>query len=213
MKNTKLIKATSILLLGSMLASCSNIKDDGTRTRTEGGLGGALLGGLAGAIIGNQHGHKSWQGALIGAAVGGLAGTAYGDHVAKKKAAYKRTEDWLNACIAQAEKTNARARNYNASLSQKINNLEQQINGAKSKGDKKELQNIKLAIVQLQKEAKQQRATVDNEIKAQNSAVSQGGGSAEAARLQTKVGELRTTQSAISQNETKLADLGRRIDV
>jgi uncharacterized protein YcfJ len=186
-----------------MLASCANIKNDQTRTTAEGGLGGALLGALGGYLIGGG------RGALIGAGVGGAAGLAYGNHVAMKKKAYKNTEDWLNACIAQAERTNSHARSYNTSLTSKINSLQQQINNAKSKGDKGELNTLKRAVLTLQNEAKKERATVENEIKAQNNAVSQSGSSASGVTLRTKVGELRSTQSAISQNETRLADLGR----
>jgi hypothetical protein len=206
MKHT-FVKFTTVLTLCSLLASCANIKNDQARTTAEGGLGGAVLGGVAGYLIGGS------RGALIGGLAGGAGGLAYGAHVAAKKKAYKSTEAWLNACIDQAEKTNSRARSYNASLSSKISRLEQQINDAKSKGDKGELKNLKRAVLTLQNEAKRERATLENEIKNQNTAVNQGGSSATAVTLRTKVGELRSTQSAISQNETKLADLGRRIDV
>ena len=197
------VKLTTILTLSAMLASCANIKDDSTRTKTEGTLGGAVLGGILGYAIGGT------RGAAIGAGAGAIGGFGVGAHVAAKKRAYKNTEDWLNACIAQAERTNAHARAYNNSLSKKISDLEQQINGAKTKGDKGELKNLKRAVLTLQNEAKKERMSVDNEITQQNSAVNQGGNSANVVTLRTKVGELRSTQSALSQNETKLADLGR----
>lgn len=204
-------KATTVLTAAAMLASCTNIKDDQTRTRAEGAGAGAVLGAGLGAIIGHQSGH-TWEGALIGGAAGSFAGLAVGDHVARKKAAYKNQEAWLNACIAQAEKTNSHARSYNASLSSKISNLEQKINGAKQKGDKTELQQLKRAVLSLQNETKQEIKAVNTEISEQNGALKQASGG-NSMTLRTQVNELRSTQSSLNKNETKIADLLRRMDV
>jgi uncharacterized protein YcfJ len=203
---------TTALTAAAMLASCTNIQNDQTRTRAEGAGAGALIGAGLGAIIGNQSG-RAWEGALIGAAAGGLGGLAVGDHVARKKAAYKNQEAWLNACIAQAQRTNSHARSYNASLSNKISNLEQKINGAKSRGDKGELQQLKRAVLTLQNETKQEIKTVNTEISEQNRALGQAGNAGGAMTLRTQVSELRSTQSSLNQNETKIADLLRRMDV
>jgi uncharacterized protein YcfJ len=204
-------QATTVLTAAALLTGCTNIKDDQTRTRAEGAGAGAALGAGLGAIIGHQSGH-TWEGALIGGAAGGLTGLAVGDHVARKKAAYKNQEAWLNACIAQAEKTNAHARSYNASLSSKISNLEQKINGAKQKGDKQELQQLKRAALTLQNETKQEIKAVNTEISEQNGALKQASGG-NTMTLRTQVNELRSTQSSLNQNETKIADLLRRMDV
>ena len=74
---------------------CANTSD-GRLAQGQGTAIGAGGGALIGALIGGR------KGALIGAGVGGLAGFAYGTHIANKKAQYKSTEEWLDACIAQA---------------------------------------------------------------------------------------------------------------
>ena len=134
------------------VTSCTNIQNDGTRTRTEGALAGAVLGAGLGAIIGNQSG-SAGQGALLGAALGGLGGLAYGNHVANKKARYASEEAWLNACIAQAQQTNASARSYNSRLSSRISALKQQIAAANASGNSYQKSQAKKAIIQLQRES------------------------------------------------------------
>lgn len=203
---------TAALTAAALLTNCTNIKNDQTRTRAEGAGAGALLGAGLGAIIGNQSG-RAWEGAMIGGAAGALGGLAVGDHVARKKAAYKNQEAWLNACIDQAEKTNSRARSYNTSLSNKISSLEQKIKAAKASGNRGELQNLKRSALALQNETKQEIKTVNNEISEQNRVLGQAGSGGSSMTLRTQVGELRSTQSSLNRNETKIADLLRSMDV
>ena len=205
---TSFLKVGSALTFAAMLASCTNIQDDGTRTRTEGGLAGALLGAAAGAVIGNQSG-RAWEGAAIGAAAGGLAGVAYGNHVANKKANYASKEAWLDACISRAEQVNANAISYNRSLSRRISNLESQLASAKSSGNRSEQRRIKQAVVSLQSETRKELKTVDVEIKEQTSVVSETGSST----LGSRVSSLKSTRSSLNSNEERLADLGNQIDV
>ena len=201
---TSVYNATTTLAAAAMLASCTNIKNDQTRTKAEGTAGGAVAGAVIGGLLGG------WRGAAIGAAAGGVVGYGVGTHVAHQKAKYANQEAWLNACIAQAEKTNSHARSYNASLNDKISNLEQKINGAK--GNKGELQQLKRAVLTLQNETKQEIKTVNTEISEQNGALGQAGNAGGTMTLRTQVDELRSTQSSLNQNETKIADLLRRMD-
>ena len=205
---TSTIRSTAALTCIAFLASCTNIKDDQTRTRTEGALAGSLIGGGLGAIIGHQSG-AGLEGALIGAAVGGLAGLAVGNHVANKKAAYASQEAWLDACIANAEKVNAQARSYNNSLRSKIASLESRLAAAKASGDKAEMRRIKQAVVVMQQDTKATIKEVDTEIKAQNGVVGQTGSST----LSSRVTELRGTRSSLATSQERLADLGNQIDV
>lgn len=207
MKNS-LIRSTAAITAIAFLASCTNIKDDQTRTRTEGTLAGGLLGAGLGAIIGHQSGNAA-AGALIGAAAGGLAGLAVGDHVARKKAAYASQEAWLDACIARAEKINADARAYNRSLENKIASLRSRLASAKASGNTRELKSIKQAIIVEQRAVSSQLKTVDNEIKEQGSVVNQTGSGA----LSGRVTDLRSTRSSLSSSQERLADLGNQIDV
>ncbi len=203
-----MVKVSAATICLAFLGSCANIQDDGTRTRTEGTLTGAVLGGVAGAIIGNQS-NRAWQGAAIGAAAGGLAGLAVGDHVARKKAGYASTEDWLDACIAQAEETNQQAVAYNNSLTNRIASLQRQIDAAKALSDANELRRIKQSVVALQKEASEKVTVVNTEITEQDKVIGQTGNS----NLQNRVSELKSTRSSLQSNQERLADLGNQIDV
>lgn len=186
--------------------SCTNIQDDGNRTRAEGGLGGALLGAGLGAIIGHQSGSLA-QGALIGAAAGGLAGLAFGNHVANKKASYANEEAWLNACIAQAQSVNASARAYNTRLATRIAELKRQV----ASGNAQQKQQAKKAIVQLQREANSELKKVDNEIRSQNSALGNTT-SPRGASLRSEVTAMQGTRSSLSSNLDRLASLGNSVD-
>jgi predicted lipid-binding transport protein (Tim44 family) len=207
MKNL-FLRSTAAVTALAFVTSCANIKDDQTRTRTEGTLAGGAIGALAGGIIGHQSG-RGFEGALIGAGIGSLAGLAVGDHVARKKARYASQEAWLDACIAQAERVNSNARAFNRSLSSKISNLESRYASAKASGNKAEMRNIKQAVVTLQQESREQGKLVDTEIKEQSSVVNQTGSSG----LSSRVTQLRSTRSSLSSNQDRLADLGNQIDV
>jgi uncharacterized protein YcfJ len=196
--------ALTVMVFAS--SSCTNIQNDGTRTRTEGALAGSVLGGVAGAIIGHQTGNLG-RGALIGAAIGGLGGLALGNHVANKKATYRTEEEWLDACIAQARKTNANARAYNAQLSKKITTLRNQASSSDLAVRKK----AKAAIVQLQREAKSELSKVDSEIKSQQGAAGQASGS-RSASLRSEISSMQTTRSSMDTNIDRLASLGNSVD-
>lgn len=204
---TSLLRTTAALTAAAFLASCANIQNDQTRTRTEGTLAGGLIGGGLGAIIGNQSGH-AWEGALIGAAAGGLAGLAVGDHVARKKAKYASQEAWLDACISHAEQVNRNAVSYNNSLRSKIAGLESRLAAAKRSGNKGEIRQVKQAVVALQKETSQQTKVVDTEIQEQKSVISQTGSS----NLSSRVTQLKSTRSSLSSSQERLADLGNQAD-
>lgn len=205
---TPLTKTVSAALGIVFLAQCTNIQDDQTRTRTEGALAGSALGAAAGAIIGNQS-HRAWEGAFIGGAVGGAAGLAYGDHVARQKAKYKSQEQWLDACISHAQQVNDAAIAYNDKLSQRIAHLEARLRKAKAAGDRQQMQQIKQSVLSLQKQTKQQINAVDVEIHEQNSVIQQTSIPA----LRSKVGDLSSTRSQLSDDQKRLADLGNQIDV
>lgn len=205
---TSILQLTAAITAASMLAGCTNIKDDGTRTRTEGALAGSILGGVAGAVIGHQSG-RGMEGALIGAAAGGLGGLAFGDHVARKKAGYASEEQWLDACISRAEQVNADAVAYNRSLSTRIRNLESQLASARASGNKGEMRRVKQAVVVLQQETSKEIKVLDNEISEQNTVVSETGSSS----LSSRVSTMRSTRSSLNNNQERLADLGNQVDV
>lgn len=195
-------------ILASQLIGCTNIQDDGTRTRTEGALAGAVLGTALGAVIGAQSGNAG-RGALMGAAIGGGAGLAYGNHVANKKSRYASEEQWLNACIAQARATNQRARGYNSRISARISRLRSEIASAKASGNTRALRDKKAEIINLQRETNSELKKVDGEISSQQQVL----GQASSSSLRSEVVSLKSTRSTMSSNYDRLASLNREIDV
>jgi chromosome segregation ATPase len=118
--NHRLTQLTAVLCAGSLLfTGCTNIKNDTTRTKTEGTLAGAGLGALLGAGVGalaGGGGRSIATGALIGGAAGGTAGYAYGSHVAKKKQGYASSEERLRAMIGSTRSERQSAEAYNSNL-------------------------------------------------------------------------------------------------
>ncbi len=209
-RNLNLIATATIILA---LTNCTNIQDDGTRTRTEGALGGAAVGGVLGAVIGNQTGAGSGRGALIGATLGGLGGLAYGDHVAKQKAANISQEEWFDQCIASATKTNNRAYAYNQSLRRKISGLSSRIAAARASKNNSELRALRSEVAGLQKENQGQMKAVNTEISEQSNPISQAGSSSQGRSLRTAVTKLKSTESSLRGNDQKLASMQSSIDV
>jgi chromosome segregation ATPase len=123
--NHRLLQFTAVACAGSLFfTGCANIKDDTTRTKTEGTLAGAGLGALVGAgigaLAGGAHGRGIAAGAAIGAAAGGAGGYAYGSHVARKKQGYAASEERLSAMIDNARSERQSAEAYNSNLRRAI---------------------------------------------------------------------------------------------
>jgi archaellum component FlaC len=160
-----------------VMSGCANIKDDGTRTRTEGAGTGAVIGAVAGGLLGQLIGGDTkgtLVGAAIGAAVGGAGGYAYGNHVANQKAKYAQEEDWLDACVAQARQKNQEIVAYNKDLSQQIRTLQQETAALKKQHkDKKtrvaKLKKKKAATDSLLEATNKELASANQELEAQQS--------------------------------------------
>ncbi len=210
--SARIIRLTVAVTLASLLGGCTNIKDDGRRTRTEGALAGSVLGALAGAGIGALTGKGSGAiltGAAVGAAAGGAGGYAYGSNVANKKARYAYTEKMLDERINEARAANRRARAYNSSLSSQISRLRSEVASAKSSGNTRLLQQKKAEIRQLQNESSKELKKLDNQINAQQEVLTQ----ANSPGLKQEVISLRKTRGTMSSNYDRLASLNREIDV
>ena len=131
--------AHGIVVTAILLAGCTNIHNDRTRTKVEGTAAGAAAGGILGGVIGGvvSLGSPSYiaQGAVIGAQVGGHMGYAYGTSVANKKAQYASREAWLDACIAEAKSTADRSRNYSHLARQIIARQQREIAAVLNNGE------------------------------------------------------------------------------
>lgn len=210
MKSTRHRIVAGALLI-AFLSSCTNIKDDQTRTRAEGGLAGTLLGAGVGAIIGNQSGNAG-RGAIIGGIAGGLAGLAVGDQVAKKKQRYKDEEARLDAAIAQARAANNRARDYNDQLSNRLAKLERQAAAARASGDKAQLAQVGAAIKLEQRQASSQISTLDSQISTQKSTLSGASESSRSSQLRQEISGMQTTRTSLKSNSDRLASLANSVD-
>ena len=199
---SSLLRRFAVFALLLALSGCQNIQNDGTRTRTEGALGGAVLGAGLGALIGAASGNAG-RGALIGLAAGSVTGLAYGNHVANKKANYRSTEAWLDACIAQAETTLRQTQRYHAQLQRQIQLLQSKQDGGENPALQRE-------GGVLQKELLQHLQLLKDEIGSQQYVLRQANGAATARReLQTKVSALRGTQDQLEESRTLLAAINR----
>ncbi len=166
--------AVTLIFTLSIISGCTNIKDDSTRTKTEStllgtGIGAAVGAGL-GAILGGDKG--ALVGAGIGAALGAAGGYAYGDHVAGQKKNYASTEDWLDACVADAQKANQAMTAYNQELNSQIVTLQndtatlkEKYKTAKTRQDK--LKEKQSEVDQLLAKANTQLDSAKKELEAQ----------------------------------------------
>lgn len=212
-----------ILIVALTLSGCAGMSDS-DRTRAEGaGTGvaaGAALGALLGQVIGGDTG-STLLGAAIGGAVGGAAGLAYGDHVAKQKEKYASQEDWLDACIASAEKTNAETEAYNQKLAADLKGLKQQVADLnkgykKKKVEKSELIAKKKTIDTRLEESNKQLELARFELENQEAVAKDGGNKGNGAKeeaLNKEIAQLKQSISELEEKTTTLASLSASMAV
>jgi uncharacterized protein YcfJ len=147
------------------LVGCATTGGDAQRTKTEGTVAGggvgAAVGGLLGYVIGGKSGAAI--GAAIGAGIGAAVGYAYGSHVAQEKKKYANEEDWLNACVASAEKVNHETSAYCTQLGGEIADLEVKTSELQAQYEQKSVE--KSALDQEQKAIEAKRAETEEKLK------------------------------------------------
>ena len=211
-KRSVLVVMLCVLLA---MSGCANIKDDGTRTRAEGAGTGAVIGAVAGGILGQIIGGDTkgtLVGAAIGAAIGGAGGYAYGDHVAGQKAKYAQEEDWLDACIVQAQQKNQELVAYNQDLRQQIATLKQETAVLKKKYKDKatrvaKLKKKKAATDTLLENANKELASARQELEAQQSVKVEAEKSGKGDFAETLDGEISQLKSNIRELEKRTEEL------
>jgi uncharacterized protein YcfJ len=201
------------------LAACSNIKNDSTRTTTEGAMagaaGGALLGAGAGALLGGKNKKNAMlAGAAAGAVVGAAAGGAYGHSVAKKKEGYARTEDALNAQLRKAQRELSERHIYNNGLKYEVARHQQRLAMLKSPDhsvsravEEFELRTtVSTRISELDREARSWQATID----AHKQALKQAGNDPRAATLRSDINGLAAEKSELLRQRNEMISITRR---
>lgn len=175
--------------------------NDSQRTKAEGTGVGVLVGAGIGAVIGGR------QGAALGAMLGGAAGFAFGSHVADQKAKYARKEDWLNACIGEAKKTNSEVRKYNAELSKKIKETKKLVRQyKKNEASKFAMFTANLSLKMSKNQAERKLTSIDEEIKAQKRAL-RSARSSQRNRLARELNKMRRERNTLKRQTKTLAKL------
>lgn len=202
-------KPLSVFTLITLGATQCASTQDGQLAQAQGTGIGALGGGLIGAAIGGR------QGALIGAGIGAAGGFAYGTHIANKKAQYKSTEEWLDACITQAESKRKEAVAYNSRLNNQLAHLQKEVRIAKAANDKAKLATLKREIVSERTAAQKQSAAFSKEAELQRGAIKQAGGegASRLSSLRTSTTGIETQVSTMNKNVERYAALESQTDV
>lgn len=205
-RHGKSIAVSTFLVLGT--TQCAETSD-GRLAQGQGAGIGALGGALLGGAIGGR------DGALLGAGIGALGGYAYGSHIANKKAQYKSTEEWLDACISQAESKRRAAVAYNRKLNNRLASLEREVRVAKAAGNKSQLSSLKREISSERTAAQKESAGFTKEAELQRSAIKQAGpgNSSRLSSLRSSTSGIETQVSGINRNVERYAALESQIDV
>ncbi len=163
-------KSISLIVLAAFLIGCAGTADR-RRTESEGAQGGALIGYFVGSLVGQflEGEDGARLGALLGTALGGIAGYAYGNHVANKKEDYAKTEDYLNACIASAQKVNLETQRYNARLITEVKALNSEVNQMMDQYQRKEIQ--KAEIQRKKREIQERYAQAQGQLRKTNNEI------------------------------------------
>lgn len=207
------------LALGS--CGCTNIKDDSTRTKTEGTMAGAGIGAALGAGLGALFGGSkgALAGAAIGAGVGSLSGYFYGKHVADKKAEYASREEWLDACIDRSRQVTADTKKYNEQLKKDIAALDKETKTLTAKNantDKKTLKEESKKIASLQSDTQKNISNLESEVEKQKTVLAdakKNGDNQEAKILDAEIKKLNAQIKEMKEYNNKLASISARVAV
>lgn len=207
------------LALGS--CGCTNIKDDSTRTKTEGTMAGAGIGAALGAGLGALFGGSkgALAGAAIGAGVGSLSGYFYGKHVADKKAEYASREEWLDACIDRSRQVTADTKKYNEQLKKDIAALDKETKTLTAKNantDKKTLKEESKKIAALQSDTQKNISNLESEIEKQKTVLAdakKNGDNQEAKILDAEIKKLNAQIKEMKEYNNRLASISARVAV
>ncbi|MCB1875872.1 MAG: glycine zipper 2TM domain-containing protein [Chromatiales bacterium] len=218
---TALIVSIAVGLSGCASAPSSgsgSASSDTTRTKQEGALFGAVLGGLLGAALGRDN---RTQGALIGATVGAGVGYVAANEVAKRKERYASEEDMLNGEIASAQRLNATAGQYNASLQKDIHRLEQETRAltfqystgrvassrleAERSTVKSKIDSTKTVLDDLTKEHEIKTAIYEEQMQ------KRGVNNAQVGQLRQEIAQLKQNIDELNQHSRQLASIDERL--
>ena len=193
-------------LIATLSCGCANLQTEQGQGAAGGAAIGAGLGALVGYLVGGEKG--ALLGAGIGAAVGGAGGYAYGNHVAGQKAKYASEEDWLDACVAEAQLANLDLSNYNKGLSKQVTDAEKEIVALKKKQKNAKTRQAKLQ--EKQAEVTQMLASNNNKLqRAKKELEAQQYVTGEATKIQ-KSDHASTMNGEVENLKANIAELEKR---
>lgn len=206
-------------LLAGALSGCTNIQDDGTRTRTEGAMAGAAAGAAVGAGVGALAKKGKPEaiagGAAAGALVGGLAGAAYGDSVAKKKEGYAQQETTLEGQLTGLQRQIASRQAYNEKLAATITAKEQQLQAVlaadRSAGPTVQEFDLRTSVnSQLSQIARDSRSWKET-IAAHKAVLEKAGADPRKSELQAEIDHLSEQQSELLRQRARLISINEKL--
>jgi uncharacterized protein YcfJ len=214
-------RGVSMILLAVLMAGCATMTDKEQTTAEGAGIGavsGAVIGAGVGYATGGEEG--AIKGALIGAGVGLIGGAVYGNHVANKKEEYATTEDYLDACILEAQKVNEETRQYNAALEGEVQDLDQEVTRLMNLYNDKQIAKTDLEeeqeIVQAKlDEAETQLQRARDEVLIQREVLKREEGQSEEklVELEAQIGELEQTIAELDEQTESLASINDRMSI
>ncbi len=215
-------KALPLVLCAALIipTGCANIENDSTRTKTEGALVGTAAGAAAGAAIGKATGNTG-LGLIIGAGVGLIGGFFVGKHIADKKASYASREDWLDACIVQAQDTNTKLAEYNTELKAQIASIDQETTRLAAAYKRQEVSSRALQaeskkIAKQQKDAEKIIAGLQEEIAKQKTVAvdaREGNNTREADIIEHEIAKMESQIAELREESSKLASMSLRVSI
>ena len=209
---------TALVALG-LFSGCSTMSDeDKTKAQSIGVFG--AVGSVIGGVIGHQMGDAT-VGAVVGGVAGATGGALYGDHVVKKKSDYASQEDYLQACIGQAEEMLTLATEYNSTLVTEVANLDAEVTSTmeayqQKQNQKEDVLAVQTALAEKHKDAAESLAAITEEIKQQRSVLEAEAGNAASGtlkKLEEKIAKLEEQKAELTEHTSRLASIQSRISV
>ncbi len=209
-----------LLCMALILPGCANIQNDSTRTTTEGALVGGVAGAGIGAIIGKLTGSTA-LGAAIGGVVGAVGGAMVGKHIANKKSEYASREEWLDACILDAQNKNNQITADNAKMKAEIAELEKKSSQLAVAYKNKQVSANSVKSTQRDISKQQEKLSeyikgIEDEIKIQNTVIAdarEGQNNREADIIEHEIKKMEQKIAEMKEESSKLANMSMLISI
>jgi hypothetical protein len=181
------------------------------RAKTEGVVGGGLIGAGLGAAIGFAVGgpRGAMIGAAIGAGTGSVIGYSYADNVTKRHKELVGRENDLDTRIKFARGVNEDTEKHNRRLEEDLRQSEARIDKLKAKGGnlKKEKQTLTAKV----EDANKQLARAEQEMQGLKTWRSQQPQAPKSGELDGEIAKLETTLAKLRTNTNALASMNQRM--